>query len=74
MDGGETFRALRGIRPDIRIILSSGYDQQDTVRHLAGPGPAGFIQKPYRSKELVATVRRVLEGSPERMAATVAIR
>ena len=74
MDGGETFRALRSIRPDVRIILSSGYDQQDTVRHLAGPGPAGFIQKPYRSSELVPVVRRVLNGPSGYLAATAAIR
>ena len=61
MDGEETFRQLRRIRPDVKTILSSGYNAQDVTNRFAGKGLAGFIQKPYRVRELLKTVREVLE-------------
>jgi len=48
MDGKVAFREIRRIDPDARVILSSGYNEQDATSHFAGKGLAGFIQKPYR--------------------------
>jgi CheY-like chemotaxis protein len=60
LTGEQTFRRLREIDPDVRVILSSGYDQHE-ARGRFGPGPpAGFIQKPYRSDQLVAEIARCL--------------
>jgi PAS domain S-box-containing protein len=47
MDGKEAFREMRRLRPGVTIILCSGYNEQDAIRHFAGKGLAGFIQKPY---------------------------
>jgi CheY-like chemotaxis protein len=66
MDGEAAFRELRRIRPNVRVILSSGYNEQDVTNRFAGKGLAGFIQKPYRLDELQTIVRRVLEPSPEK--------
>jgi PAS domain S-box-containing protein len=60
LDGEACFRELRLIKPDVKVILSSGYNEQDVVNLFAGKGLAGFIQKPYTSEELVAKVRDVL--------------
>lgn len=60
MDGEETFAELRGLRSDVSVILSSGYNEQDVVERFAGPDLAGFIQKPYRSSALIAKIRNVL--------------
>ena len=57
MDGRETFQAMRQIRPDVRVILSSGYSEQDSLQEFIGKGLAGFIQKPYNLREL----RKILE-------------
>jgi CheY-like chemotaxis protein len=64
MDGEETFRELRRIRPNVRAILSSGYNEQTATSRFAGKGLAGFIQKPYTLEQLTSEIRRVLE-SPE---------
>ncbi|HYQ47672.1 MAG TPA: PAS domain S-box protein, partial [Thermodesulfovibrionales bacterium] len=45
MDGITAFRELVRIRPGVKIILSSGYDDQDSLRQLASEGLAGFIKK-----------------------------
>jgi len=58
LSGEETFARLIAVRPDIPVILSSGYDNAEAVRRFEGRGPAGFIQKPYRPAELVEEIRR----------------
>ncbi|HJT86941.1 MAG TPA: response regulator [Bryobacteraceae bacterium] len=60
MSGEETFRELRLFRPDIKVILSSGYNETEAIRHFNGKGLAGFIQKPYTSARLAEAVRSVL--------------
>ncbi len=52
LDGEATLLELQKIHPNVRVILSSGYNQQHVVRQFAGRGLAGFIQKPYRIKTL----------------------
>ncbi len=61
MDGEETFRAMRRVCPDVRVVLSSGYGEEDAMSRFAGKGLAGFIQKPYRPAALIRKVRSVLE-------------
>ena len=56
MDGEEVFRALRLLRPDVRVILSSGFNVKEMTQQFVGKGLAGFIQKPYR----VANLQEIL--------------
>jgi PAS domain S-box-containing protein len=60
MGGEETMGELRQIREDLRIILSSGYDEQEVTQRFASKGLAGFIQKPYTLKRLREELQRVL--------------
>jgi CheY-like chemotaxis protein len=60
MDGEETFRELRRIKPDVRVVLSSGYNEQEVSRKFLGKGLAGFIQKPYKLTELERTLKEVI--------------
>ncbi len=60
MSGEETFRELRLIRPDVRVILSSGYNEVEAIRRFTGKGLAGFVQKPYTSARLAEAVNSVL--------------
>ncbi len=60
LDGAECFLELRRIKPDVRVILSSGFDNNDSAidRFMTEDG-VGFIQKPYRPKQLVEKIRAV---------------
>jgi len=60
MDGEATFRELRKVRPDVRVILSSGYGETHASERFTGLGLAGFIQKPYVHEKLIAKLTRVL--------------
>ena len=60
MGGVEALGALRNIDPHIRVVLSSGYNEKETIENIAGKGPDGFIQKPYRISELIQIVKRLM--------------
>ena len=63
MDGEETFRELRRLNPDVNVILSSGYNQQDVANRFAGKGLAGFLQKPYQLAQLRGALDAVVNGA-----------
>lgn len=60
MDGEEAFRELRQINPEVRVVLCSGYTEQDVTARFAGKGLAGFIQKPYTLQDLSDRLRACL--------------
>ena len=62
LDGEETFRQLRQIDPAIRVILMSGFNQQEAISRFTGKGLAGFVQKPFELATLAVEIRRVLES------------
>ena len=61
--GKETFRRLKALKPDLKIVLSSGYNQSEVTEDLSHLGLTGFIQKPYRYDKLNDLIRKYLEGS-----------
>ena len=63
LNGEETFRALREIDPDVRVVLTSGFNEQETVAHFVGKGLAGFLQKPYRMSDLLNAIEKSLEDT-----------
>ena len=60
MDGMTALIEMRKIRPDVKVILSTGYDAQEATQRFVGHGLAGYLQKPYRQDALRAMVERVL--------------
>ncbi|HVU15948.1 MAG TPA: response regulator [Candidatus Didemnitutus sp.] len=60
LDGEETFRQLRHLHPGVKVILMSGFNQQDAVSRFTGKGLAGFLQKPFETDMLVAAIRQVI--------------
>jgi DNA-binding response OmpR family regulator len=66
LDGQQAFTEMRRIRPNVRVILSSGYNEEDATDRFAGKGLAGFVQKPYDGRTLLAEITRVLRRGDER--------
>jgi len=65
MSGAECFGQLRAIRPDVRVILCTGYDRNHAVQDLLNQGVAGFIQKPYDLDELAQVCSAVLKDGAQ---------
>lgn len=60
MNGEECFRELRRINENVRVILCSGFNEQEATQRFVGKGLAGFIQKPYRFGALSGKLRDIL--------------
>ncbi len=60
MDGEETFQELRRIRKDVKVIMSTGYSEQEVAQRFVGKGLAGFIQKPYKISKLMEKIKEVM--------------
>jgi FixJ family two-component response regulator len=62
MSGEEALARLKNIRPDVPVVLSSGYEEPDATRRFTGKGLAGFIQKPYAAASLAEKIKIALES------------
>ncbi len=60
MAGDQVFREIRLLRPDAKVIMCSGYDEQEVTKCFVNDAPAGFIQKPYKLAEIESKLRELL--------------
>ena len=60
VDGEQCFRQLRQIKPDVKVIMTSGYNEHEVTQKFVGKGLAGFIQKPYKLSVLKEAIRGTL--------------
>jgi len=59
MDGLELTRELRKQKPDIKVIIVSGYDEFEYARQAMRLGVEDFLLKPVNVDELMAMVERI---------------
>jgi two-component system cell cycle sensor histidine kinase/response regulator CckA len=61
MGGGEVYEKIKAIKPDIKVLLASGYSVDGQAIELLERGCDGFIQKPFTMEELSAKIRQIME-------------
>jgi signal transduction histidine kinase/ActR/RegA family two-component response regulator len=61
MGGTEAFQRIRRIRPDLKVLICSGYSVDSERNELLRDGAAGFLEKPFDSSDIAAAVREVLD-------------
>ncbi|MCW5968423.1 MAG: response regulator [Blastocatellales bacterium] len=62
MNGFAAFNEIRRRRPNTRVILSSGYTEQEATQQFIGRGLSAFLQKPYDLQSLKNTLSDVLQS------------
>jgi len=67
MDGGETYLAMKDIRPDLRAMFCTGYLPEQVVGGLLEEEDLRAIQKPFDPPAFLKLVRQVLEGAAGRV-------
>lgn len=62
MGGSEVFQALKTIKPDIKIILCSGYSHEGFagIDKLLKSGAVGFVQKPFTRHSIAQAIKKAL--------------
>jgi CheY-like chemotaxis protein len=66
MDGDAVFDELRTLNPDVNVVLSSGFAEQQKVSAMLGQGLRGFVPKPYTREKLLSQVRSALDAPRQR--------
>jgi CheY-like chemotaxis protein len=61
MNGEQCFWELRQISPGVKVILTSGYNEQEATSRFVGKGLSGFIAKPFMTSELLRMVKEILK-------------
>jgi two-component system, cell cycle sensor histidine kinase and response regulator CckA len=61
MSGSDTYERMKAIDPDIKVLLSSGYSINGQATEIMDRGCNGFIQKPFKMKELSQKLREILD-------------
>ena len=62
MTGDKLAQEFMKIRPDIPIILCTGYSENMTEEKAKELGIREFIMKPFEIEDLAKTIRKVLDG------------
>ena len=60
MNGEEALAALRAIRPDVRVIVTSGFGLEEVIERIGAEQPNDILRKPYEWAALLLTLRTVL--------------
>jgi two-component system, cell cycle sensor histidine kinase and response regulator CckA len=60
MNGGKIYDHLKEINPSVKVILVSGYSLNGTATEILSRGCNGFIQKPFKIKDLSMKIRDIL--------------
>lgn len=61
MGGVRCLQALKALQPDVRVLVASGYSLNGRLKDIKNQGAAGFVSKPYRTNELLASIREILD-------------
>lgn len=62
LNGRETYERILEIRPGQKVVIASGFSQDEEVRKAQALGAGAFIAKPYSLQEIGMAVQDVLEG------------
>ena len=60
MSGGVVFEELRKLKPDVKILLTSGYGLDGQTRKLLASGGCDFVQKPFSISALTQKLSEIL--------------
>jgi signal transduction histidine kinase/ActR/RegA family two-component response regulator len=66
MGGLEAAKVLKDMRPNLPVVLMSGFSVQEVTLQSAGFGIEGFVQKPFNADELLTAVRHALGFSSQK--------
>jgi CheY-like chemotaxis protein len=64
MTGADLARELLRIRPDLPIVLMTGYSEAVTAESVRRMGIRGFLKKPIVTRDLAVTVRAAVDKEP----------
>ncbi len=65
MGGAEAFPLLMAARPNLKVVVCSGYELDRAAQALLDAGASAFVQKPFRTRDLAPVVHAALDDSED---------
>jgi PAS domain S-box-containing protein len=65
LNGAEALREIRALNPEVRILLMTGYSEQDVLDRLNDQGPVAILHKPFTHESLLARISEVTAAPPQ---------
>ncbi len=59
-NGANTYKRLKKLNPDIRVLITSGFEKNGNVDEILNDGQNGFIQKPFKFEEFTNNIDTML--------------
>ncbi len=63
MGGYQCLVELKTIRPDLKVLIATGYAGDSQVKKVIQAGVADIIQKPFRMEDILPKIREILSGN-----------
>lgn len=60
IDGGQLAKTIRQRDPDIPILVSSGFAEEEAMKHFIQSGICAFIQKPFQVEVLIKKIQALI--------------
>ncbi len=60
LNGREVIVELRKINPTVKVVIASGYTEEEIFQLMGKDMPTAFISKPYTQKDLLAAMKKIL--------------
>lgn len=60
MGGPEVYQVIQRVNPDVKVIVSSGYDERDIIERFGDPRPTSILKKPFNAQMLLDQVQSAL--------------
>ncbi|MFC1881368.1 response regulator [Thermodesulfobacteriota bacterium] len=61
-NGGRAFDQLKQIKSDVKVLIASGYTEDQQIREMFKQGCIGFIQKPFSVNLLSDKIMKALQN------------
>jgi two-component system cell cycle sensor histidine kinase/response regulator CckA len=58
IDGLETFKRIKAVRPGQKAIIASGFSESNRVKEAQSLGAGAYIKKPYSMEKLATAIRK----------------
>jgi len=71
MSGAETLKALRALKADVPIALTSGFTELEALARFPVKTVEAFVQKPYRAAQLLEKINKMVAESMKGQRAAV---
>ena len=60
MDGAELLKQIKAVKPEIPVMVITGYPESDLMMKVLNYGPLGVMKKPFKSSDVLTSVRNYL--------------